>query len=403
MIAANDDLPDLRRLRAFDAVARHATLVAAAAALRVSQPGLTYLLNKLEADLTVRLLTRGARGSVLTDEGRAFARRTQRFFQQFTEAFDALSGEGRSARQREAVSIRVGGAHLCCLLALRAAGEPTAAAMRVGIGAQALLRRVRDLERVVGASLITSGGVFTSAGAECARRLAVAAEEISSGLDEIGLTQRPRRGLRIGALVLSPRLLLAQALEPPLAAQPQQTVEIVEGSFEELVVLLRNGALDVIFGALRAPAPYDDLREEALLEDPYVVVCRRGHPLSQRKRSRAVDLRAYDFIVPTAGLRNDVLARFLARHGIVSPLQLHTSWLASITALVQASDRLAILSRWHVDSDRAHDLHCLDGVRVDDAPRFVGLTTRAHWLPTPFQENCLASLRTRLKAGGGRG
>ncbi|HEY8579303.1 MAG TPA: LysR family transcriptional regulator, partial [Beijerinckiaceae bacterium] len=345
-------LPDLKRLRGFDAVARADSLVAAAEGLGVTQPALSYLLTQLEAELGARLFVRGARGSAPTPAGAALARRTERFFAQMAAAFDDLAGEARGARQKQAALRRVTGAHLACALALHAHGAP-AAAQRLGVRPAALARRLRDLERVVGAGLVhTVGGLrFTAAGAELARRLAVAAEEIWSGLDEMESPLAPRRGLRVGALVLSPRLLLAQALEAPLARYPMQTVEIVEGTFEELVGPLRAGALDLIFGAVRAPAPFDDLAEEALLEDPYVVACRRRHPLARRARVGSADLARYDFVVPTAGLRNAVLARFLARHGLAPPRQIHTSWLASITALVRASDRLALLSRWHIDSD----------------------------------------------------
>jgi DNA-binding transcriptional LysR family regulator len=68
-------LPDLsaRQLEAVLALAEYGSFVAAAARLRISQPALTRMLQKLEAELGVRLFDRSTRRVQITEAGREFA------------------------------------------------------------------------------------------------------------------------------------------------------------------------------------------------------------------------------------------------------------------------------------------------------------------------------------------
>ncbi|MBS0538170.1 MAG: LysR family transcriptional regulator [Proteobacteria bacterium] len=68
-------LPDLsaRQLEAVLALAEYGSFVAAAAALRISQPALTRALKRLEAELGVRLFERSTRRVQITAAGREFA------------------------------------------------------------------------------------------------------------------------------------------------------------------------------------------------------------------------------------------------------------------------------------------------------------------------------------------
>jgi LysR family transcriptional regulator of gallate degradation len=394
---------ELRRLRAFDETARLGSLVAAAAALRVSQPAISYLLNQLEADVGCPLLLRGAQGSRLTESGRLFHRRVHRCLQQVQDAVEAISGDVRSARRRDVAASRMTGTQCKSILALWSFGNVRQAAERLGVSERAVVRPVQELERLLSAPLIESAAhraELTEAGREFARRMVLAAQEIWSAMEEIGGAQSSRKSLRIGALVLSPRLILAEALEAALAEQPSYTVEIIEGSYEELVVLLRDGSIDIIFGALRAPPPFSDLSETPLQADPYVVAARRGHPLSKLKRIKVRDLAGYDFVFPTVGLRHEVLMNLIAQWKLAPKAQVHTSWLPTIIALIRSSDRLAVLSQWHVESDGTSDIQSLDGLRVPHEDRYVGLTSRSSWLPTPFQDCFVRALQkvTRLRA-----
>jgi DNA-binding transcriptional LysR family regulator len=380
-------------------VATTGSALTAAARLRISQPAVTYSLDRLEAELDVALLDRRASGSFLTPQGRLFHNRTSRFFAQLIDALrDAMAIAGVAEEKSESIVWKVRETQVRALIAIWRAGGFRDAARDLGVTEPSLQRPARDLERLLRVTLYrrTPNGMDANmAGAQLARRLQLALGEIWSGIEEIGAAHlSARASLRIGVLALSPRMMLARSAGQLLSTHPQQRVEVIEGSYEQHAKALRSGGIDIIFGALRSPPPEDDLAEERLFEDPYVLVCRAGHPLAAERAIRPTHLQKYDFVVPTAGLpRRNVLDAMLARWKITPRAVVETSCLATIVALLRTSDRISLLSRWHVDLDGWSDLRWLDAVAIDHAPRFVGFTSRHDWLPTPFQREFLNLMR----------
>src|SRR3954465_2023680 len=69
---------EIRHLRAFLAIARHAHFTRAAAALHLAQPALSQQIAQLEDELGTRLFERSRRGARLTSAGTAFRVRAER-------------------------------------------------------------------------------------------------------------------------------------------------------------------------------------------------------------------------------------------------------------------------------------------------------------------------------------
>lgn len=400
----NESLPSLKRLRAFDMVAATGSALTAAGRLRISQPAVTYSLDRLEAELGVALLERRASGSFLTAQGRLFQGRTGRLFAQLLDAFrEALAAGGLDLGKSDTIAWKVRETQIRALIAIWHAGGFRAASRNLGVTEPSLQRPARELERLLRVTLYrrTPNGLDVNAvGAQLARRLQLALGEIWSGIDEIGAAHSSvRPSLRIAVLALSPRMMLAQAAGALLRAHPQHRIEVVEGSYEQHAKALRSGSIDLVFGALRSPPPGDDLVEGPLFEDPYVLVCRAGHPLAVERFIRPAHLQAYDFVLPTPGLpRRDVLDSMLTRWKISPRAVVETSCLATIVALLRTSDRISLLSRWHVDLDGWSDLRWLDSIAIEHPPRYVGFTSRRDWLPTSFQREFLNLMGQSVRA-----
>ena len=392
----NSDGPSIGQLRAFEAVLRERSFSKAAKELRLTQPALTRSIAKLEAAFGIPLFERRAAGTVPNENGLILGRRITRFIDQFAASLDLPNTSKRPAAER---AVRVRGVHIRSLLAIWRLGSFRAAAAALGISDSSLHRPAREIEQIAGARLYrrsASGVVVTPVGAELARRFALAMSEIDSARDEIGISITQRPAIRIGVLPLTPRRFLSAATELALRQDTQRRIEIVEGSYPVLSQQVQDGRLDILFGALPPGKPGESLVEEPLVEDPYVVVCRSGHPLARKERLPPENLRGYGWIHPSASLpRRSVVDNLLRTWGLDAQVEIETDSLTMTISMLFSTDRVTILSQWHV-GDRS-GLVRLHLPPVPHAPRLVGMTSRSNWLPTPFQQNFLSLLKTELK------
>lgn len=83
-------LPKLNQLRVFQEVIRCGSIRGAARALNQSQPAVTRTIKELEHVLGTALITRGTRGVVLTESGRAFSVRMRLILEELQRATDEI-------------------------------------------------------------------------------------------------------------------------------------------------------------------------------------------------------------------------------------------------------------------------------------------------------------------------
>ncbi|MEW1777830.1 LysR family transcriptional regulator [Streptomyces sp. NPDC086777] len=86
---------DLRLVRYFTVVAEHGNFGRAAAGLHLAQPSLSRQIQRLEAQLGVRLFDRSPQGSSLTEAGQAFLPRARILLQEAERAARAARAAGR--------------------------------------------------------------------------------------------------------------------------------------------------------------------------------------------------------------------------------------------------------------------------------------------------------------------
>src|SRR4051812_38579909 len=105
---------DRRHLLTFQSVLREGSFLAAARALRVSQPTVTLHVQELESEFGMELFERGGRRRPLTSAGRLFAERAlplldslQALAQSMAEMRDGASGHVRIGSIEPAASERI--------------------------------------------------------------------------------------------------------------------------------------------------------------------------------------------------------------------------------------------------------------------------------------------------------
>jgi DNA-binding transcriptional LysR family regulator len=395
-------LPSLRQLRTFAAVARFESISRASAKLHLSQSAVTQAIATLEARLDVPLFVRRGKGTYLTEFGRIVERHTRRFFEIIEDAVRELSEgiEPAQGASRAWASQRITKSQLCALIAIYESGSFLQAARRIGVSQTSVHRSARSLEAQLPGEIFhnTAIGVTTNErGARFAECLLHATREVEWGLEEVDAERGILRGrILIGALALAGNYFLASRLSHFVSVYPSAKITVINGPYDGLLRRVRAGSLDFLVGLLKNPAPADDVVEEELLRDPYVVAVRNTHPLAARKSVTAADLVGFDWILASSGASRRVAFdnTFPGLRGPHPDVETHS--LPTITAMLADTDRMAILtqSELQVARQQGQPLQTLCTAPIEPSSA-IGVTTRKDWHPTRLQRRFLEFLRSQ--------
>jgi len=385
---------NLRHLRALSAIAECGHISGAAKLAGLSQPALTQGLAKLEAQFGTALFDRHPHGMEITPTGKRVLARVSRAMAKLARAVRAGAKNARTTRPEN----RLTSAQVRAMLSLAETGSFVAAAQSVGLSEPALHRAVKELELLCGTPFVERRGRgvgLTAAGHKLARDLQLGVAELSAALEESG---DEGGQLSIGAMALSRSLLLPATLAALSQKAPTAHVDVVEGSYLELVELLRSGNVDVIIGALRVEPPRD-LHEEPLFTDRLTVIGRAGHPLAGKHASYR-DLTRFPWIVArrASGLL-DRWQQLFDKAGMERPRSpIQCGSVALIRGVLVRSDFLTLLSpdqvRAEIDAGQLTEI----GSDAPDTARTIGAITRRDWYPTRLQRLFLEELRAVAKA-----
>lgn len=386
---------NLRHLRALSAVIEQGSLSRAAEAAGLSQPALTQGLSKLERQLEVPLFERHSGGVSPTEAGQALAERG-------TRAFDCLSASvrrfGRSGRGFARPEQLMTATQLDAYLHFADAQSFAGAAQASGLSQPAIHRAVRDLEQICAVPLAERRGrgvALTTAGRALARGVRLAQQEIAAGIVEARGEDRDGGGVALGAMPLSRALVLPRALADLLRVMPHAVVDVVEGSWRELIDPLVDGIIDLTIGALRDEAP-PGLDQEPLFTDQLAIFGRPGHPLLAGTIDIAA-LRAQPWVIGPAGtpLRAHWEAMFAG--DALPHVPIECGSVMVIRGLLAQSDLLTLLSPDQVALEVESGMLVQIGAPIPHAVRTIGLTTRSGWRPTPVQRELLRLIRVAVQ------
>ncbi|ALJ14709.1 LysR substrate-binding domain-containing protein [Sphingopyxis macrogoltabida] len=363
---------NLRHLKAAAETARLGTISEAARAVHLTQPAVTQALSRLERQVGLPLFERHPGGIRPTEAARLLVPR-------ITAALDLVG------------SPRVTMAEMHAFIALADAGSYGGASLATGLSQPTLHRGVRDLSVALARSLTERRGrgiALTHQGRRLARNFRLARAELEAGIAEVDALKGQETGrIAIGAMPLSRARILPSAVALFLKQWPEAVVDIVEGSYAELIEPLRDGTLDILVGALRDPGAGDDLVRRRLFDDRPAVIGRHGHPLAGQSKVDMVALASLPWIVPPNGtpLRAQWNRMFDAA-GIEKPrVPVECGSVMMIRQILMGSDMLTLLSPDQVAVElEAHWLaHICDA--PPDVVRTIGVTHRSQWRPTARQ------------------
>jgi DNA-binding transcriptional LysR family regulator len=220
----------------------------------------------------------------------------------------------------------------------------------------AITLSIRRLENDIGAPLIEKMGrgiKLTEAGQillKWARRMRFDEEDARRELGAIG------KGLtgdvRLGIVPTAAQFLLPAAAGQLMIEAPEVTLRTVVGLVDTLKPLLRSGELDLVVGTQAARE--DDYTSRLIAEDVIVVAASAKHELLQRQVTLN-DLVGYRWALqPQGASLRDWLDHAFDRKRLPRPrVQVESTMLILLPALVEQSNLLSFISRQHIQGREA--------------------------------------------------
>jgi LysR family transcriptional regulator, transcription activator of glutamate synthase operon len=227
----------------------------------------------------------------------------------------------------------------------------TAAAEELSVAQPALSQQVAALERELGVRLFERTNrrvALTDAG----RTFAARAERMLADLAALGQEMTAFAGGLRGRVVLGTYQSFAEYTLPKLlgrfhAAHPGIEIALREGFADELLLGLREGAIDVFVGhLLDASIAPEGFRAEALYEDELVIAAAPTHPLVARRSVTFSDLRDESWVIfrPGSAITNRLM-RATGQSGFSPHVAFESADSLTIRALVAEGLGIALYPR----------------------------------------------------------
>lgn len=220
----------------------------------------------------------------------------------------------------------------------------TRAAGRLNLAQAALSEQMRKLEAGLGAKLFNRGRQATT--------LTPAGETLKLHAEAL-LTQAASARRAVGELVAMKGGRLAVAAIPSVSAcllpavvaafrrrHPQVELALHEGTSEAVAQWVESGRSEL--GVVQLPAPGDAFEITPLLDEPFVLLVPKGHPLARRRRPALAGLAKEPFVF-YKGRARDVAQAACRAAGFEPRTACESGELETIRSLVAADLGVALL------------------------------------------------------------
>jgi DNA-binding transcriptional LysR family regulator len=287
---------------------------------------------------------------------------------------------------------------LVALDALLTECNVTKAARRARLTQSAMSQTLARLRELFGDPLLVRRGrayVRTPRAEAMVGPLADAIASVERAV-QIGMTFDPARAKRIfrvamtdlHATIVLPPLLRAIARDAPdvrVQAEPMP----MSGISDRIVA----GEIDLAVGF--ALGARERLRSESLFDDDFVLLVRRGHPLSRKRRVRLEDYAKHHHLANTpVGFVPRAMSGAATPLGEETRIRGSLPYLLPLAALVRATDLVATVPRRALEARVS-----LDGIAVLEAPIEMPRVTHAMWWHARFdRDTAHAWLREGVRA-----
>lgn len=292
---------------------------------------------------------------------------------------------------------------LLTMLTVAECGSINRAADVLHVSQPSLTRSVRDFEGRLGEKVFergTKGVVLTPLGRtlmEHARAVRLEMRRVQDGVERF---RRDRRQIvRLGAVSVQPIQQFAQAIVASARQFPEVHMSLVTGTQDEMLHMLHEGRIELLFGRLLNKMDFPHLRQEVLYHDVAHVYCRAGHPLTRADSLGAAELAAWDWVLgpPGSMMRARVDELFLRQRQELR-VSLEVEDVLVRRVLVKESDLLSAFQVHHVLSEVSAGTMARLPVQLDAGVHPIGAISLTDY--SPFTLQLIRNLAEKYRSAG---
>jgi DNA-binding transcriptional LysR family regulator len=222
------------------------------------------------------------------------------------------------------------------------------AAEALNLSQPALSRRIQKLEAAVGAALLertTRRVALTTVGREFLPLVRRMLDEFDSSLFAMRDIGRQRRGqISLACVPTAAFYFLPSVIARFNEQYPNIRFRILDLSANEGLESVARGEVEFGINLLGASDP--ELSFEPLIEDPFVLACRRDHPLAQRDAVAWSDLEGQPLVAVSRTSGNRImLDAALVRAGVSLSWSYEVTHLSTSLGLVEAGLGISVLPK----------------------------------------------------------
>ncbi len=294
--------------------------------------------------------------------------------------------------------------HIQCFVEIAHERSLKLAADKLLLTQPAISKTLKELEEIIGATLMTrnrAGIALTKQGKVFLHFAQISLASLQQGLDGVEKEgELARATLRVGALPSVAASFIPHVVREMSEIAPHVMVQIMDGPHGYLIERLKLGELDLVIGRLGRPVSMEGVSFTQLYSEPVEFMVRAGHPLLDTPDvKRIVD---WPVIFPPEGAAiRPLVERFMIANGVGEiPNRIETVSGAFGRLYTRQSDAVWIISSGVVQTETAdgHLVRLPFDSSITKGP--VGLMTRPDTQPGAEEQVFRLAVQTVIEELG---
>lgn len=291
--------------------------------------------------------------------------------------------------------------HIQCFVEIAQEHSLKLAADKLNLTQPAISKTLKELEEIIGATLMTrsrAGISLTPQGKMFLHFAQISLASLQQGLDGVEQAgEQARATLKVGALPSVSASFLPAAVREFTALAPSVMLKILDGPHGYLIERLRLGEIDLVIGRLGRPVTMEGISFTQLYSERVDFVVRAGHPLLDAPDiKKIVD---WPVLYPTEGSAiRPLVERYLIANGVGDiPNRIETVSGAFGRIYTRQSDAVWIISSGVVRNETVGGNLVRLPFDSDITKGPIGLMTRPDTRPSPEEQVFRLAVQTAIE------